>query len=119
MRFTTSRSPLGNVAKVSEVVTPKLPPPPPRNAQNRSGWSVADAVTAWPLGSTTDADVNWSQSRPACRELAPSPPPSACPATPTVGQVPVGMPRPAAANTWCMAYKPVAGVTVTRPVVAS
>ncbi|CKR77436.1 Uncharacterised protein [Mycobacterium tuberculosis] len=119
LRFTTSRSPLGNVAKVSEVVTPKLPPPPPRNAQNRSGWSVADAVTAWPLGSTTDADVNWSQSRPACRELAPSPPPSACPATPTVGQVPVGMPRPAAANTWCMAYKPVAGVTVTRPVVAS
>ena len=40
LRFTASTSPVGNVAKVSEVVTPKLPPPPPRNAQNRSGWLV-------------------------------------------------------------------------------
>ena len=52
--FTTSTSEMGNVAKVSEVVTPKLPPPPPRNAQNRSGFSAADAVTAWPPGNTTD-----------------------------------------------------------------
>src|SRR5215475_15997144 len=58
--FTTSASEIGNVANVNEVVTPKLPPPPPRNAQNRSGWSVADAVTAAPPGSTTDADVNAS-----------------------------------------------------------
>src|ERR1700750_3129426 len=58
LRFTTSTSPVGNVAKVSEVVTPKFPPPPPRNAQNRSGLLAADTVTAWPLGSTTDADVN-------------------------------------------------------------
>lgn len=57
-RLTASTSLVGNVAKVSEVVTPKLPPPPPRNAQNRSGLLAADAVTAWPLGSTTDADVN-------------------------------------------------------------
>ncbi len=49
--------------------------------------------------------------------IAPSRP-ARCPATPTVGQVPVGMPRLAAANTWCMAYKPVAGVT-DPPVVAS
>src|SRR5271156_27532 len=58
LRFTTSTSPVGNVAKVSEVVTPKLPPPPPRKAQNRSGWLVGDAVTAWPPGSTTVADLN-------------------------------------------------------------
>src|SRR6201993_1487791 len=119
LRFTASTSPVGNVAKVSEVVTPKFPPPPPRNAQNRSGLLAADTVTAWPLGSTTDADLNASHIRPACREWAPSPPPRACPEAPTEGQVPVGMPRPPAAKAWCIAYKLVAGVTVTMPVEAS
>src|ERR1700738_3666244 len=56
VRFTASTSPAANVAKVSEVVTPKLRAPPPRNAQNRSGLEVADAVTACPPGSTTAAD---------------------------------------------------------------
>src|SRR3954466_5576668 len=103
--FTTSTSEMGKGANVKEVVTPKLPPPPPRNAQNRSGFSAADAVTAWPPGNTTDADVSASESRPACRDWAPSPPPRACPAAPTVGQVPVGMPRPAAASVWCRSHK--------------
>src|SRR6201988_4402156 len=116
LRFTTSTSLVGNVAKVSEVVTPKLPPPPPRSAQNRSGLLAADAVTAWPPGSTTDADVNWSQSRPACRDWAPSPPPRGWPEAPTEGQVPVGIPRPAPARVWCMASKRVAGGTVACPV---
>lgn len=107
------------VAKVSDVVTPKLPPPPPRNPQNRSGFSVVDAVTAVPPGSTTVADTSWSDSNPPRREEAPNPPPSAWPATPTVGHVPVGIPRPLAANTWWIAYSCVAGVTVTRPVPAS
>src|SRR6516165_3928741 len=71
LRFTTSTSLVGNVANVSEVVTPKLPPPPPRNAQNRSGLLLADAVTAWPLGSTTAADRSASHISPACREWAP------------------------------------------------
>src|ERR1700751_2263220 len=111
LRFTTSTSLGGNVANVSEGVTPKLPPPPPRSAQNRSGLLAADAVTAWPGGSTTDADVNWSQSRPACRDWAPIPPPRACPAAPTDGQVPVGMPRPGAARGRGIVDKLVAGVT--------
>src|SRR5262249_9983200 len=98
LRVTTSTCELGDVAKVTEGVTPKLPPPPPRNAQNRSGFSAAEAVTAWPPGNTTVADVSASESRPACRDWAPSPPPRACPAAPTVGQVPVGIPRRAAAN---------------------
>src|SRR6201992_3311061 len=68
LRFTTSTSLVGNVAKVNEVVTPKFPPPPPRSAQNKSGLLAADAVTDWPLGSTTDADVNAPHIRPACRE---------------------------------------------------
>ena len=95
------------------MVAPKFPPPPPRNAQNRSGWELADAVTVWPPGSTTVADRNASDISPACREWAPSPPPRAWPAAPTDGQVPVGIPRPAAARTWCIAYRLVAGVTVT------
>src|ERR1700745_800296 len=119
LRFTTSTSLVGKVAKVSAVVTPKLPPPPPRNAQNRSGWLAADAETAWPPGSTTVAALNASHIRPACREWAPSPPPRACPELPTDGQVPVGMPRPAAGSAWCIAYSSVAGVTVTCPVAAS
>src|SRR5437660_2777792 len=119
LRLTTSTSLVGNVAKVSEVVTPKLPPPPPRSAQNRSGLLAADAVTAWPPGSTTDADVNWSHSRPACRDWAPIPPPKACPAAPTDGHVPVGMPRPAAARVRWIVYRLVAGVTVTCPLAAS
>ena len=32
------------------MVTPKLPPPPPRNAQNRSGCELADAVTSLTTG---------------------------------------------------------------------
>src|ERR1700731_3317844 len=43
LRFTASTSPVGNVAKGSEVVTPKLPPPPPRNAHNKSGLLVVEA----------------------------------------------------------------------------
>src|ERR1700721_313047 len=119
LRLTTSTSPMGNVAKVSEVVAPKFPPPPPRNAQNRSGWELADAVTVCPPGSTTVADRNASDISPACGEWAPSPPPRACPAAPTDGQVPVGMPRPAPASTRCIVYKLDACVTVTWPDAAS
>src|SRR6201992_995607 len=43
LRFTTSTSLVGNVAKVNEVVTPKFPPPPPRSAQNKSGLLAAGA----------------------------------------------------------------------------
>src|SRR5689334_16083361 len=46
--------PAGWVVKVNEVTTPKLPPPPPRQAQNRSGLLpalqvliVPSAVTIW------------------------------------------------------------------------
>src|SRR5579875_1676992 len=57
LRLTTSTSPAGNVAKVSDVVTPKLPPPPPRNAQNRSGLLALEAVADCPPGTTIDAEV--------------------------------------------------------------
>ncbi|WP_459979620.1 hypothetical protein, partial [Mycobacterium avium] len=58
---------MAKVANVIDLVTPKLPPPPPRNAQNRSGLSLADAVTTSPLGSTTVADCSASQVSPPRR----------------------------------------------------
>src|ERR1700676_3021239 len=41
-------APAGWVLKVNEVTTPKLPPPPPRQAQNRSGLLLALHVLTWP-----------------------------------------------------------------------
>ncbi|CFE79019.1 Uncharacterised protein [Mycobacterium tuberculosis] len=89
---------MGNLANVIDVVTPKLPPPPPRSAQNSSAWSSADALTASPPGNTTVADLSASQVNPAWRESAPNPPPRVKPATPTVGQLPVGIARLSPAN---------------------
>jgi hypothetical protein len=84
---------------------------------------MALAVGAAPLAHADDNDTAGAASRDRVaasvgdvdqpREWAPSPPPRAWPAAPTDGQVPVGMPRPAAARTWCIAYRLVAGVTLT------
>jgi len=54
------------VLKVNEVTTPKLPPPPPFKAQNRSPYCLgsAVAVTACPLGSTICTDSRLSQVSP-------------------------------------------------------
>src|SRR5271169_3762617 len=49
-------SPAGWVPKVNEVTTPKLPPPPPRQAQNRSGLLVALAALTWPSAVTICSD---------------------------------------------------------------
>ena len=68
MTRTTSLSAVGKVANVIDVVTPKLPPPPPLCAQKGSGLSVADTVTTSPLGSTTAADGSASQVSPAWRK---------------------------------------------------
>src|SRR5258705_4032196 len=63
-RVTTSLSVTGNVRNVNDVTTPKLPPPPPRSAQNRSACSSDHTVIASPLGSTPEADTNASHVRP-------------------------------------------------------
>src|ERR1700733_1793407 len=57
-------APAGWVLKVNEVTTPKLPPPPPRQAQNRSELVFALAVRIWPSAVTTWMDVTLSQVRP-------------------------------------------------------
>ena len=46
----TVRFGAGSVSKVNSVTMPKLPPPPPRSAQNRSGSELADAVTQLAVG---------------------------------------------------------------------
>src|SRR5271154_3954166 len=56
--------PAGWVVKVNEVATPKLPPPPPRQAQNRSGLVFALAVRIWPSAVTICMDVTLSRVSP-------------------------------------------------------
>jgi hypothetical protein len=53
----------GCASNTKVVTTPKLPPPP-RSAQNRSGFSSASAVTTSPDASTTSAPIRLSNARP-------------------------------------------------------
>src|SRR5947209_14090009 len=88
----------GTVSKVNDVTMPKLPPPPPRNAQNRSGSADTDTVRDAPSAVTTVADTSRSQVSPYLRDSTPMPPPSVRPAIPTDGQEPAGKHRPALAR---------------------
>ena len=79
--------------KRNEVTTPKFPPPP-RSAQNRSGFSSALARTRSPLASTTSASSRLSIASPCLRLRWPMPPPSVRPPTPVVETIPLGVARP-------------------------
>src|SRR5260370_31709983 len=57
-------SPAGCVPKVNEVTTPKLPPPPPRQAQYRSALLLALQVLTWPSAVTICRDFTLSQVSP-------------------------------------------------------
>ncbi len=87
-------SPTGCSRNWNEVTTPKLPPPP-RSAQNRSGFSSALACTSVPSASTTSASSRLSIVRPYLRVRWPMPPPSVSPPTPVVEMIPHGVARPA------------------------
>lgn len=56
---------------VSDVFTPKLPPPAPRRPQNRSVLSLGPAVTVSPEARTMSVSTKWSHVRPPQRELSP------------------------------------------------
>ena len=61
----------GTVSKVNDVTMPKLLPPPPRNAQNRTGSADADTVRDTPSTVTTVADTRRSQVNPYLRASTP------------------------------------------------
>src|SRR6185437_9078775 len=90
----------GIVRNVNEVTTPKFPPPPPWQAQNRSllCCGSALAVSTAPFAVTICNDSRLSQVSPYARAVTPMPPPRARPAMPTVGQDPPGTARPLAAR---------------------
>src|ERR1700722_15571135 len=54
----------GWVENVNEVTTPKLPPPPPRQAQNRAGLLLALHVRSTPSAVTICKEVTLSLVRP-------------------------------------------------------
>jgi len=80
----------------SRVTIPKLPPPP-RSAQNRSGFDVSLAVRTSPLAVTISTETRWSIVRPCPRARKPTPPLSVIPAIPTDAVSPSGVARPCAA----------------------
>ena len=80
------------------VTMPKLPPPPPRQAQYRSGFVSASAVTSRPSAVTIRRDATLSHVSPKRRPARPMPPPSACPPIPTEGHDPAGIVAPAPAS---------------------
>src|SRR5215468_12628321 len=57
----------GWVRSVSRVTTPKVPPPPPLSAQNRSGLLAALAVRTAPSGVTTSASSRFAAAVPGLR----------------------------------------------------
>src|SRR5439155_16007442 len=80
--------------------TPKLPPPAPRHAQKRSVLLPASAAIRRPPASTISTDTRLSQAMPYLRARNPKPPPSALPATPTVGHEPPGTASSRAPTAW-------------------
>ena len=110
---------MGKVANVSEVVTPKLPPPPPRNAQNRVGVF---------RGGRGDRLASWQYDRGRCQRVGQQARMPGLGAEAAAKGVPRGTDRRAdtgrdasadAASVWCRSHKLVAGVAVTRPLAAS
>src|SRR5450432_1111561 len=90
----SERAPTAYVRKVNEVTTPKLPPPPPRNAQKRSALERASQVSTRPSATTTWAERRLSHVRPNLRPSTPTPPPRVKPEMPTVGHEPAGSTTP-------------------------
>ena len=84
----------GRVSKVKETFTPKFPPPPPRQAQNRSGsWSRSQESRV-PSAVTTSVETSRSQVRPYARDTTDTPPPRVSPPMPTSSELPSGIASP-------------------------
>ena len=77
----------------NSVTTPKFPPPP-RIAQNRSGFSDAEATRTSPSAVTTRAETRLSIVSPPMRDSQPIPPPRVSPPTPVCPTTPAGTASP-------------------------
>jgi len=77
---------------------PKLPPPPPRMAHSRSGFSVSLTCKILPLASTMVAARMLSEISPAVRWITVIPPPVLIPPIPTVELSPKGARTPSYCN---------------------
>ena len=88
----------GCVANTKLVAMPKFPPPPPRLAQKRSACWAASHVSSSPSAVTIRSCRTLSAVVPNRRDAYPTPPPSASPATPTVGHEPAGTVTPCCAS---------------------
>ncbi len=85
---------------------PKLPPPP-RTAQNKSGWVFSSASNTCPLASTISTESRLSTDSPCVAISHPIPPPRVRPPTPVVEMMP-----PVVASPWAQV------ASFTRPQVA-
>ncbi|KAJ0524214.1 hypothetical protein HanIR_Chr10g0502091 [Helianthus annuus] len=72
-------------------MTPKLPPPPPRMAQNTSS-PMAFRSNIRPFASTILASSALSAPSPYFLIMEPYAPPVMCPPTPKLVHIPVGIP---------------------------
>src|ERR1019366_4943132 len=79
---------------VNSVTTPKLPPPPPLSAHNRSESDCLSTERNAPSAVTIRTARRLSIVNPRCREARPNPPPSVTPAIPTDGHEPPGTVTP-------------------------
>src|SRR5690606_39005739 len=80
------------------VYTPKLPPPPPREAHNRSELRFLFARRILPFASTISSSTRLSLIKPIVRWSGPIPPPAVIPPIPTEGLSPNGAIYPCLAS---------------------
>jgi hypothetical protein len=83
--------------ELEAVTIPKLPPPP-RIAQNSSGFCAALACTTSALAVTTSAATTLSRASPYFLTFQPMPPVSVSPPTPTLLVSPEDIARPSGAR---------------------
>ena len=80
-----------DIFRRKSVTIPKLRPPPPRQAQNRSAFCFSSQVSSFPSAVTIRSDSTASEVVPSFREARPTPPPSARPPRATVAHEPAGI----------------------------
>ena len=84
----------------SNDVTMAKFPPPPRTAQNSSGWLVSSARKSLPSAVTMSTEMTLSTQSPWVWRSQPIPPDKVRPPTPVIDTTPPGVARPRAVVSW-------------------